>query len=193
MQAFLDDLERTDVNYNRNPSAILDSINPVDLNTPLIAAASKGQFQICELLLQRGANVNLQSPRPDGGSALHEAVNKKHQHLIELLLAAGAAPFVENAKGFTALDLSCQTKNLTLLRLLETHAPFSGWLVMKVPRLAGLGSEWARRYVVVVQRYPCPNARDPSPRVHTVLLCFKSTDTCTPCSRAWLDGARAVR
>jgi ankyrin repeat protein len=40
-------------------------------------------------------HVNL---RPEGGSALHEAVAHKAEAVVELLLRHGANPFVENTK-----------------------------------------------------------------------------------------------
>jgi ankyrin repeat protein len=36
--------------------------------------------------------------KPDGGSALHEAVAHKHEAVVELLLRHRANPFVENCK-----------------------------------------------------------------------------------------------
>ena len=49
-------------------------------------------------LLQFGANVHHVNQKPDGGSALHEAVAHKHEAVVELLLRSGANPFVENCK-----------------------------------------------------------------------------------------------
>lgn len=34
--------------------------------------------------------------------------------------------------GFTAMDIACATRNVTLVRRLELAAPFHGWLLMKV-------------------------------------------------------------
>lgn len=49
-------------------------------------------------LLRFGANIHHVNLKPDGGSALHEAVAHKHEAVVELLLSHGANPFVENTK-----------------------------------------------------------------------------------------------
>lgn len=49
-------------------------------------------------LLQYGANIHHVNSKADGGSALHEAVAHKHEAVVELLLAHGGNPFVENIK-----------------------------------------------------------------------------------------------
>lgn len=49
-------------------------------------------------LLRFGANIHHVNSKPDGGAALHEAVAHKHEAVVELLLANGANPFVENSK-----------------------------------------------------------------------------------------------
>lgn len=43
------------------------------------------------------------------------------------------------------MDIACADKNVTLLRRTEQAAVFRGWLMMKVQRFGGLGSEWQRR------------------------------------------------
>jgi hypothetical protein len=44
------------------------------------------------------------------------------------------------------MDVACADKNATLLRRTEQAAVFRGWLLMKVPRFGGLGSEWQSRW-----------------------------------------------
>lgn len=142
--------------------------------------------------MQRGATVELQCTNAKGGSALHEAVYRRHYHLVELLLQQGADPFVENIKSYTALDFACEVQNADLIRRLETQSLWCGWLVQKVPRLGGLGSEWQRRWVIVCYRRPSPFAPPNRRRTHVVLLCYKNLASTQPCCRAWLDGAHAV-
>jgi hypothetical protein len=62
-------------------------------------------------------------------------------------------------QGFTAMDIACSTKNVPLLRRLEQCAPYTGWLMVKVPQFGGLGSAWQRRWVVVSHRFPNPQVR----------------------------------
>lgn len=74
-------------------------------------------------LLQYGANIHHVNSKADGGSALHEAVAHKHEAVVELLLAHGGNPFVENIKAsgagwrgqeagalLAALLLACRAK-----------------------------------------------------------------------------------
>ena len=72
--------------------------------TALHAAASIGNTNIAELLLQAGADVNAREK--DGSTPLHEAVNHDHPELAELLLANKADPNVRNTVGQTPLDLA---------------------------------------------------------------------------------------
>jgi hypothetical protein len=190
-QTLLHDCQRTSPEFNANPGALLDSPADDEGTTPLIAAASRGHFQVVELLLEHGAGLHAQNARADGGSALHEAVSRRQDAMVDLLLRRGANAFVENAKGFTAMDLACSARNPDLLRRLEAGAAWSGWLSQKVPRLGGLGSEWQRRWVVVTHRFPAPTAPPERRLVHVVLCCFKAANATAPSCRAWLDGARA--
>jgi Ankyrin repeat len=50
-------------------------------------------------LISSGADVHLVCPSLEGNSALHEAVARRQDSVIEVLLRAGASPFVENARG----------------------------------------------------------------------------------------------
>lgn len=151
LQALLTQL-RADSTYEANHRQQLDTACTQDGDTPLIAAARGGHYQVVELLLNSGASLHPQTQRQGGGTALHEAIARRQDHVIDLLLAAGTNSFVENAQGFTPLDVACSLRNVDLLRRLESGAPWSGWLLMKVTRLGGLGTEWQRRWVVVSHR-----------------------------------------
>lgn len=191
LKALLDQLQRNSVEFRRNPSPFLD-IQDADGNTPLLVACIRGHYQVAELLLQRGASIQIQNNRSDGGSPLHEAIYRRHEHIIGLLLRFRAEPFVENCKSFTPMDFACQTKNVELLRRLEVQAPWKGWLELKVPAVMGLSTEWKRRWVVICHRIPSPFAPANRRRTHVSLLCYKSTTETTPDCRVWLDGARAI-
>jgi hypothetical protein len=189
-QTFLDEQVHHNPQYRTNPKSLLDSRDSQGA-TPLILASRAGHYQVAELLVQRGASIEAQTPNARGGTALHEAVRHRNGHLIELLVRHGASPFVENAKSFTPMDFACEAQGADLLRSLESRALWRGWLLQKVPRLAGLGSEWERRWVVVCPRIPSPYAPPDRRATHIVLLCYKSTNATHPLCRAWLDGAKA--
>lgn len=88
------------------------------------------------------------------------------------------------------MDIACRTRNVPLLRRLEQCAPYAGWLLVKVPQFAGLGSAWQRRWVVVCHRFPSPTAA--TQLTHCVFLAYKKLDSSRPASCLWLDGAKAV-
>ncbi|KDD71858.1 hypothetical protein H632_c4279p0, partial [Helicosporidium sp. ATCC 50920] len=94
-------------------------------NTPLIVASQKGCLQCVDLLIRYGADVQRIGRSPNGGGALHEAVEHSHAGVIDRLMRAGANPFVENVKGFTAMDVACARRNVALLRTMERAAPWS--------------------------------------------------------------------
>lgn len=190
LQLLLLDLARNDRYYQTNRVHYLE-IKDEAGNTPLIAAAARGSYDCVVLLLDQGANIHHQNRRAEGGSALHEAVARRHDRIVDLLLRCGGSPFTENAKGFTAMDIACANRNAALVRLLERAAPFHGWLMMKVPRFGGLGSTWERRYCVICHRFPYPHAPRTAQLTHVVFLAYKTDTATTPVCRAWLDGARA--
>ncbi|KAL4436738.1 hypothetical protein ABPG75_003877 [Micractinium tetrahymenae] len=190
LEALLTDLRRNDSSYAANRARYLESRDDHG-NTPLTAAAARGHLPVVRVLLRFGASIHAVNLKPDGGSALHEAVAHKHEAVVELLLSHGANPFVENSKGFTAVDIACSTRNVPLLRRLEQCAPYVGWLLVKVPQFGGLGSSWQRRWVVVSHRYPNPAAPPARQLTHCVFLAYKTLANTAPSCRVWLDGARA--
>lgn len=191
MQILLLDLQRNDRYYQSNRSSYLEVQDEAG-NTALTACAAHGHYSCVQILIEQGASLHHQNRRGDGGSALHEAVAHRHDQVVELLLRCGASPFTENVKGFTAMDIACAARNVPMVRRLEQVAPFAGWLLMKVPKFAGLGSTWERRWCVVCHRFPYPHAPPAQQLTHVVFLAYKSDTNTTPACRAWLDGAKAV-
>lgn len=63
--------------------------------------------------------------------------------------------------GLTPIDLAINNRHVKLVRRLEQRAFFSGWLLMKVPKYMGLGSEWKSRWCVIMPRYPSVSLRIP--------------------------------
>ena len=87
-------------------TALLDDGAPVDSTNPagataLMMAAGRGRTKVVQLLLARGAEVNLQS-KSTKTTALHNAASNGATEVIELLLEAGAKLEARNARGETA-------------------------------------------------------------------------------------------
>ncbi|KAL6781380.1 hypothetical protein ACKKBG_A10915 [Auxenochlorella protothecoides x Auxenochlorella symbiontica] len=191
LQSLLAEIRQRDPNYNANKAQYLDFILASGV-TPLIAATQRGNLQCAEVLIAAGADVHIVCPSLDGNSALHEAVSRKQDSLVEVLLQAGANPCVENAKGYTAMDVACSRRNVSVLRLLEQRSPFKGWLYVKTATFAGLSREWKRRWCIVCHRHPYPRAPEGRRLIHVVLLAYRDTEAVAPVCRVWLDGAVAT-
>lgn len=67
---------------------------------------------------------------------------------------AGVLTVNPPSTGLTPIDLAINNRHVKLVRRLEQRAFFSGWLLMKVPKYMGLGSEWKSRWCVIMPRYP---------------------------------------
>ncbi|TDU31010.1 ankyrin repeat protein [Panacagrimonas perspica] len=82
----------------------VDSVDAVD-QTALLAAASKNQFEIAKLLLERGANPEYRDPA--GWTPLiHATYFGSSLELISLLVEKGANVNTQNDRGVTALYLA---------------------------------------------------------------------------------------
>ena len=60
------------------------------METPLHNAAYKGHKDVVQLLMERGAELNIQ--RQHGFTPLHDAVQARHTDIVQLLLDRGAEP-----------------------------------------------------------------------------------------------------
>lgn len=83
---------------------------------PLHSAASIGNAEIVEILLSRGADVNLKN---DGGrTALHYAASKGWLKIAEILLSHGAKIDLKDKVGCSPLHRAASTGNSELCELL---------------------------------------------------------------------------
>lgn len=163
-----------------------------DGRTALVVAAAKNHRGIVDLLLKLGANVHHVGRKKDGGSALHEAVQKQSSRdIVEMLLRRGASPFVENTSGFTALDYAILRKDTHLVRRFEELGHFRGYLRAKVPSWGGLGSSWQPRWVAIVPRYSYPRLPRNERVTRHLLLFYENANHCDPTCRLYLDDSHA--
>jgi ankyrin repeat protein len=84
----------------------------------LFLAMDVGDGEEVKLLLDAGANPNA---RDNGQSALLEAVQKRHIHLIDLLLKAGADTKAVDEFGSTALMIAASNNDVDSVKLLLRH------------------------------------------------------------------------
>lgn len=86
----------------------------------LLFMAQKGGFEVCKVLLDRGANPNL---RVGGVFPLRAACAARRLEIIELLLDHGADPNARGPDNWTALHSAAQNANLETVELLvKKHA-----------------------------------------------------------------------
>lgn len=189
LKAFLDDLQRMNIQYQRDPKLFLDATDD-EYFSPLILSTMRGHYQVVELLLQRGASVNLQNRVH--GSPLHCALTCNQRHILDILLRYNANPLVENEKGMTPMDIAQSTSNVALLRRFETNnMPWIGWLHMKIKPALHLAHEWRPHWVVICHRFRSPFRPPEQQLTHLVLLAYPNKESCKPSCRVWLDGATA--
>jgi ankyrin repeat protein len=94
-----------------------DTIHKINENgfTPLIIACYRDQKKVVELLLNKGVDVNYNSPE---GSALIGTCYKGNTEIANMLLGYKANMDAQNEQGTTALIFAVQTNNLALVSLL---------------------------------------------------------------------------
>ena len=84
----------------------------------LVNAMKAGDSAAVTTLLRQHVNVN--TPEPDGTTALHWAVREDNLELAEMLIRAGANVKAANRYGVTAISLACVNGNAAIIdRLLK--------------------------------------------------------------------------
>ncbi|MCP4159287.1 MAG: hypothetical protein GY760_04380 [Deltaproteobacteria bacterium] len=92
--------------------------------TPFVAAVEEGDFELCEWLLIRGANINIRFE--DDENPLIIAVNEEKEEMVYALAEAGADLNCQNENGETALIIATKKGNLPIITmLLEKGADIS--------------------------------------------------------------------
>ena len=92
--------------------------------TPLHSAAVFNYYEIAELLIANGADMNAKSRR--GGTPLHRAAWRGHKEVAALLIAEGADVKTKDEVGRTPLDMASQYKETETAALLRKHGGKSG-------------------------------------------------------------------
>lgn len=100
------DTARVRILLDRN--ALLDVLDDTE-DTPLLAAAREGKWDVVELIANRIPHARidiLNRPDFDGNTVLHLAAGSSRLDLVKVLLAKGIATDVRNALGQTAYNLA---------------------------------------------------------------------------------------
>ncbi len=79
--------------------------------TALHMAARRGNVEIANVLIGRGATIDVQDKK--GETPLRRAINCGRLELVELLMSRGANPLLPDKKGTTPVAMAV-TKNILL-------------------------------------------------------------------------------
>lgn len=93
---------------------------------PLHIALLYGKEKAAKELVSLGANVNALT-RVDHNTPLHYAIKNKNKHMVDILLANGAAPSVnkKNNAGINPMIMALSTRSMTIAAQLIPHADLS--------------------------------------------------------------------
>ena len=94
--------------------------------TPLHAAAMQGNARICQLLLDHGADPNMQTD-PQGYLPLHSAAWGGHVEAVQVLLECGARTDLHNYRGEIPLKTARRQKRTAVVELLKGRMPRKSW------------------------------------------------------------------
>jgi ankyrin repeat protein len=86
------------------------------LGTPLHASVNRGHFEVSQLLLTHGADINLRCA--DNYTPLHHASSRGHLRVVRWLLDHGADVSPKEKRGWTALHFSAHYRHLEVCRIL---------------------------------------------------------------------------
>lgn len=103
LAAFLDHIVIAELllKYGGDPN--LQATNPSRVNAPH-AAVAKANYELCQLLIERGADVNVSQMK--NVTALHAAVHRGNLRLVQLLVDRGARTDLKMENVDTALSIA---------------------------------------------------------------------------------------
>ena len=90
-----------DLNFQRRDAAVLHEFKGI---TPLILATRNKNNDVVSLLIEVGADLNVQDDF--GWSALHHAADTENVEAAQMLLAAEINPYLKTRRGYTARDIA---------------------------------------------------------------------------------------
>jgi len=115
--AFMDCTEGSSLVEN----AAIEDLNAVDHkgNTPLLWAVSEGRMDMARLLVDSGANVNVQNY--EGISALYLGAERGDLDLCLFLIENGASVNIQTEEGVAPAHIAATNGHLEILRALAGH------------------------------------------------------------------------
>ncbi|XP_039040257.1 putative E3 ubiquitin-protein ligase XBAT34 isoform X1 [Hibiscus syriacus] len=132
-----DELLYNQVNYGNvegikslfNEGAGLEWIDKEGKTPLILACLNPSLFDVAQILIELGANINAYRPGRHGGTPLHHAAKRGLLNTVKLLLSHGANPLAMNDDCQTPLDVARAKGNINVVRAIEEHiCLFSGWM-----------------------------------------------------------------
>ena len=123
-----------------NRSSNTQNVHASANETPLMSAVKSENFQLVQLLIERGANLD--AADEFGDTSLMMAAEKGNLSLINLLIGHGATIDITNILGETAATMAKINGHDEILQLLDKPQPDSYYLASHdLPKMhAGFGS-----------------------------------------------------
>ena len=118
VEAAKGNLANVEALLTQNPQ-LVNLVDKMDYGTPLHWAAIYGQQEVCELLIDHGADLKLVDDL--GLSPLFWAIDGSEAGIARLLIAHGADVNLQNAKGITPLRHALDKTQDEIATLLREH------------------------------------------------------------------------
>lgn len=116
LAAFFDQTEIAKVLLEQGANPGLQATNPSKVNA-LHAAVAKGNYELCELLVATGMDLNLGQTQQV--TALHSAAHRGNLKMVQLLVENGADIHAKMENGSTPLDLAKKDEHQDVVIYLE--------------------------------------------------------------------------
>ncbi|XP_062280593.1 CARD- and ANK-domain containing inflammasome adapter protein [Scomber scombrus] len=119
----------------------IDTVNSSN-ETLLHVAAEYGHLSIIELLLRRGARMDLQDNR--GYTALHRAASRGHTEIVKALIMAGTPIYTLDLQKETPIHLAAKNEHLNSVKVLvkEEAKQLESHTQDKFLHMAAMGDNW---------------------------------------------------
>src|SRR5262245_55817605 len=104
--------------------ASVNGLDQTDGHRPLTAAAAAGRLDVVKLLLDLGADANLNDDY--GEPPLIAAVGKGHLDVVKALLDGGAKVNLQKAGGYTAIGEAARAGHLRIVQELHSRGAKPG-------------------------------------------------------------------
>jgi len=116
LAAFFNQTEIAKLLVKKGADPNLSATNPSKVNA-LHSAIAKENYELCEILIEKGANVN--AVQVQNVTALHSAVHRGNLELTKLLIENGASIELEMDNGDTAFKIAEREEHKSIMEYLS--------------------------------------------------------------------------